>query len=307
MIKKFYITLILCLISITVTFGQKQNSYPVDSLRQKLSAFCDIFLKDPSPTIRLKAAQDSENLLISEIETRKADFFNLPLDSIFGITRLVSPDNKFLILNWATPQENGNHAYFGIIVYEDGNYTILKEGKIKKYLLDQEILEPDNWFGALYYKIILTTSRKQTYYTLLGWNGNSFSHNRKIVEVLSFPEPEKPQFGAKIFDEPPLSSRVIFTYNKNASMALKYEKQKYIPENKKKSVEEEVIVFDHLIPMGRNMGSSESQNVPSFVFDAYRWDKKMWIFISDIDARNHKQRPPRDNNKSKVEHNLFGN
>ena len=101
---------------------------------------------------------------------------NESFDYVFTLRHigiLKSPDNVFKIYNWNVSLNDGTYQYFGFIQY------FQKKSKqfliYKLYDKSDEIDRPEiahltnlNWFGALYYEIILKKSGKQNYYTLLG-------------------------------------------------------------------------------------------------------------------------------------------
>ncbi len=92
------------------------------------------------------------------------------------------------------------------------------------------VVDANFWFGATYYSIVPVQFKKETYYTLLGWNGATKMSNKKVVEILTF-ENNKPVFGKPIFDyrKKKNYSRLVYEFSNSATQTLRYvPKKKYL-------------------------------------------------------------------------------
>jgi hypothetical protein len=144
-------------------------------------------------------------------------------------------------------------------------YPLMDKSNQIKNVLDTTTTH-EHWFGALYYKIEAVTYKKKNYYTLLGWDGNTILSNKKVVESLFF-ENNIPMFGVPIFDlkdaryKKPLK-RMVFEFNNNASMVLRFETAKQI------LVQENVAP-----PRPQDYGHPETY-VPDGSYDFYKFNKK---------------------------------
>jgi hypothetical protein len=191
---------------------------------------------------------------------------------------LPSPDNIFRVITWNLALNSQNYRNYGVIqLNPDYIKTVKDTTNLRSYypLIDRSdyiknaldtTLSSEHWFGALYYKIIANTYKKQTYYTLIGWDGNTMMSNKKIVESLYF-ENNEPRFGASIFDlkdkrfKQPLK-RMIFEYNNSANMVLRYEPSKNI------------IVQENVAPTRPQDYGHPETYVPDGSYDFYKFNKK---------------------------------
>ena len=102
----------------------------------------------------LKSVYNKEFLGLLDTTLSAELSFYYPFDSLTQIARLMSPDNKFRIINWNIYKADGTYFYFGFLQTFDA--------KTKKYeyfkLLDKSatvknpetyVGEPDKWFGML--------------------------------------------------------------------------------------------------------------------------------------------------------------
>ena len=234
--------------------------------------------------------------------------FDYPFDSLITISRLEAPDHSFRIFTWNLPKSDGTYEHFGFIqsynkrrkkyqVFELDDHS----DELKDY--EHQTLYPDNWFGAHYYKMIYTHNKKKKYYTLLGWDGNNATSDKKIVDVLTFRSNGSPVFGASIFKNYGKKlKRVVFEYSQKASMLLNYDNQQYYVAKKKrfifrkkkkkndvkiKKIKSGMIVFDYLMPLDESLKGRYEYYVPSVEFvDAFVWIDGKWQYIHDVDARN---------------------
>jgi hypothetical protein len=229
--------------------------------------------------------------------------FDFGFDSLSFIGRLKSPDGAFRIFNWNIPFEDGTHKYFGFILVDQDQIEgkKIKKSKMKnknRYVLydltDQSdfirnpelsVLNCDKWFGCLYYKIIHTTNKGKSYYTLFGWDGNTPLSWKKVIEVMTFGRDGQPVFGEEAtFQVKKLTKRrVVFEFKAELVMTLKYE------EKPKKR-----IVFDVLVPEVHGADGMPQFMVNSGAYDTYEWKKGKWVYVSDADIRNNKDRRDKD-------------
>ncbi len=251
--------------------------------------------------IRYEANENFTKILSEALNTDKS--FEYPFDSLKSISRLVSPDKTFRIFNWGIPLSDGTYRYYGIIQSynkKEDRYCIYqlsnKSDKMESPETQQK-LTYDNWYGSLYYKLIIKKGNKK-HYILLGWDGSNTMSSKKIIEVLTFTPQGEPLFGYSVFNYLKYKnySRIIFEYSAKATMSLKYEKQYY-----KKHIKKYMIVFDHLIPLNSSMEGQHQFYVPETnIFDAFIFKNKKWTYYTDIDARN----PKNKTKKKAVKYNL---
>ncbi|MHC1707564.1 MAG: hypothetical protein AB9842_08590 [Bacteroidales bacterium] len=300
---------------------------------------CGLFISRISAQESIVQYEDSLKVIAREIQTGKDDFLKLnaserfsamllkaleiensfehPFDSLTSISRLTSEDQKIRIFTWTIAKNDGTFDFGGIL------QVSLKKSKINKvYKLDDhssDLLNPenlvlscDNWYGALYYRLIETSYNKHTYYTLLGWDGNNAFSRKKLIEVLTLSPSGKPQFGSSLFSKfPRKGKRIIFEYSANTSMTLNYSTQMLdvrIKKGKKRVLKKEVremIVFDRLAPVSASVEGIHQFYYPETnVLDGFIFENGRWIFVREVDARNDPRLSPVKQSK-KVEFELF--
>ena len=131
------------------------------------------------------------------------DSFLHEFDSLKNIGLINSPDNKIRIITWNLPYYDGTHKYFGFIQYKKSKKTVLtyelKDNSDRINTPEFAILNHTNWYGALYYKIIINKYKGNTYYTLLAADLNDILTKKKLVEILYFNRDNMPVFGKAVF------------------------------------------------------------------------------------------------------------
>jgi hypothetical protein len=201
--------------------------------------------------------------------------YNYPFDSVKAITILNAPDNKFRIMTWHVMNSDGSYRFYGAIQMNSPALKLLPLEDYSPMLKNPEDSVVDNrkWYGAQYYKIIAVNAATP-YYVLIGWKGNTDRSTKKVIDVISFKN-EKPVFGAAIFDgNGKTRRRVIFEYNRLASMILRY------------APAQTTIVFDHLSPPEPKMKDKFDTYGPDMTYSGYRLKEGRWTYVDNIDLRN---------------------
>ena len=215
-----------------------------------------------------------------ELALREDNSFDFPFDSLHNMGKILSPDNQLRIYTWNIPFADGTQLYTGFIQYyskTDKQYKVIKLTDKSDQITNPEnqILSPQNWYGALYYQIVPEKSNGTTYYTILGFDFNNLFTSKKIIDVFYFEDDVIPRFGKPIFNyENKLLCRVIFEFSARAIMSLNYN------ENKK------MIVFDHLSPSQPSYQGNYQFYGPDFSYDGLKFDDGKWNLQKDIDIRN---------------------
>jgi hypothetical protein len=267
-------------------------------------------------SVKYAASSQFTTLLLEALKLEGS--YDYPFDSLKTIARLMPVDKKFRIFNWNLPKDDGTYEYFGIIQLNNttgNNYKIiqLEDKSFDISTPETGIFTGDNWYGALYYKIIEKKYRQQTYYMLLGWDGNNRYTRKKIIEVLTFDTEQHPVFGAHIFkgNDYSQNTRIIFEYYAAAGMSLKYEKHGYNKVMKigrhtfTRKAHSDMIVFDRLVPLDESYTGQSILMVPSGgINDAFIFRKGCWGFTGDVDARNPETKEKK-RKKEVMEYDLF--
>lgn len=245
-------------------------------------------LQQLSHRILKEGTDDEKDSLNAEFKNRlqsiltNVKFFTYPFDELKTIARFTSADKQVRIINWHIPYSDGTFSYHAFVVKKNitenkVDVFELTDNKANLKNIETSTFKNTQWFGAHYYNLIEVKDGKQTYYTLLGWDGNNLLTNRKIIEVLYFNNNNEPLLGAPIFkSKQKQQKRYIFEYADEANFTLNYNEK------------EKCIIFDHLAPISSSLKDVKAYHVPDGSFDAFKLEKGKWIFISDYDARLEK-------------------
>ena len=101
---------------------------------------------------------------------QEPDAFSVNYDSLKQISVLNSPDEKLRIFTWNIMFQDMTNKFFGFIQYMNNDQYFLYELKDKTdYEKEKNKYNFHNqWFGAIYYKIIEKKHKGKTIYTLIG-------------------------------------------------------------------------------------------------------------------------------------------
>lgn len=251
-----------------------QFSHEITEKRDSLSTFSDNMLNAEKVSDRLIANEQLLTTLKELMEYESS--FDYSFDELKTISRLKSDDGKLKIFSWNVPIDRNEQKYYSIIQHlpEEGSYHFYVLRDIDTNFQDIINFRADvaNWPGALYLQIVEKHAAYKTYYTLLGWNGNSALTSIKLVDVLSFNKSGEPEFGEGIFKVgKEIQSRMIFEYAATNKMILEYRPDL------------DLIIFDHLSPPRTDLQGLYEYYGPDFSFDALQWSGRQWIYTPDVD------------------------
>jgi hypothetical protein len=220
---------------------------------------------------------DSLHQMLSRPESFDYDF-----DSLKYISKLRSNDKLLRIFTWNIAKSDGTYHHFGFL-----QYNLKDKKEVLLYSLidnsdsiadpENQTLNDQNWFGATYYQIIETQTKSDTYYTLLGWDGNNLYTNKKVIDLLYFNSSGKPRFGKNIFKAGRTKSkRIIFEYSRMASMMIRWDDDL------------KMIVFDHLAPASSIYQGNPMFYGPDLSYDAFEFIDDVWVYLPTIDYKKQK-------------------
>lgn len=283
-----FISIIFILIVSSGLFGQSSSDMEaLKKLEEQLITKLKEVRTFTERSDQIKPNNEFEELLRKALAYDGA--FVYPFDELGRMMGTIkSPDGAFRLFNWNL--EYGEHEeqkYHCLIMKKDprkNNFVIIElfdKSENASYQVEYEAKTEKTWYGALYYKIIPVERMGGTVYTLLGWDGNNMMSNKKIIETMQFNRTDKVKFGQAIFraEDDKSKRRVIFQYNKQSVMSLKYQ------ETKKTNM----IIFDHLSPTSPNLEGMKDWYVPDLSFDAYVLQNGKWQYVPDVDARTGKK------------------
>jgi len=255
-----------------------QNSQGFDSQISKL-VFAFVELKQNSSEVEIKSQAFYIDSLFSVVLSDENLFWYdySALNDFCSV--LESDDNQLRIISWNTYfNTTGEYFYFGYIQYYDKNkkkFSYFKLNDASAIITNPDIVEltANKWFGCIYYELITKKVKKNTYYTLLGWDGNNLLSTKKIVEVLNITS-RGPRFGYDFNLDGVSKKRIIFEYSKQVTMSLKWNEKK------------KMIIWDHLSPSEPKYNNMFQYYGPDFSNDGLVFRKKKWLFVSDISVNN---------------------
>ena len=271
---KKIISVTLLLISQNI-FAQKVSIKVLNEYEDTLSSIAHTMMFNKNEKIREEANNGFTTELLEILQYPNS--YNYPFDSLKTISILQPEDKKFKLFNWILRKDDGRIEYYGYIVLpskDNKKNKIIKLNNVSNNINENQIFKNDNWYGALYYKIICPKKKKNKYYTILGWDGNYEEKTQKIIDVIEINDKEA-IFGKDIFIKNENKTfRVLIDYNKNTSVSVNYD-------NDKKR-----IVFDNLVPLKESYKEYNAYFVPDGSFNCFQYKNGKWIFYEDVDVRN---------------------
>lgn len=223
---------------------------------------------------RLASSEEFEKLLIESFELEGV--FDYSFDSLPKVSKLKPEDEKFRIFNWNIPLDNDMHTYRLYLLFPEGEFIRFEDSRSLEYGDEKAELMPDQWYGALYYEVLPIKVERETYYTLIGWDGNDALTTKKVLDVLIIAK-RKASLGFPLFEKDgELLHRRVFEYAKDVIMNLKWLKPK------------EMIVFDRLEPRVQELEGNYAYYGPSTAFDGYSKEKDRWKLNEYIDMTRPK-------------------
>jgi hypothetical protein len=267
--KQFLFSFAMLLTSTTIVSGQEA----IVNQEVELASLLD----------SLRSAKDdaSREAWNTQFKTQMLQSLNEPSALIYPFSRLRtvgvidSPDKQMRIVCWNVEQQDGSQKYYAFVLKADerkGTHKVIELIDRSEILMPRtdEVLDANNWYGALYYKIIPVEKNNKTYYTLLGWDGATTASNIKLIDVLYFTG-NSLKLGAPIFkngDE--LKRRIYMEHSERATMTLNWD------------ADQQRIMFDHLSPETPTMEGFYEYYVPDLSYDAYVYNGTKWVLIEDV-------------------------
>ncbi len=271
----------------------KADLHKIKLLEDTLHLLSNTFTYDTLLDVRKKACY---TFIPHFVEALKLDnSFYFPFDSFETISLIYPPDSSFRIFTWQLVLPKGNFRYYGVIQMRSSKIKIfpLYDASDTMTYHSQRLLTSDNWYGAMYYNIIQKQVDGRSYYTLFGFEAADIITRRKVVDVLSFDNYGRPQFGEPFFffkqqedsshyARTDTLTRFFIEYNYNASTILNYDPQL------------EMIVFDHVAPPTDKAKGATFSYVPDGTYEGFKWANNRWNWVEKVFtfAINENDNPP---------------
>jgi hypothetical protein len=273
LLKAFYVLQSMKALTLLffILFSGIGRAQDVSDIEAQISNLQETLGGASSQDARLQASSEIKDLLHRAMEVE--GFYDYPFTSLSSVSTLKSPDGRFRFFNWSVPMDDGSHKYECLVLESSGKIIEFKDEIDLKPGEYDETLDPEEWYGAIYYYIHPVSQGKQDYYVLLGWDGASELTSKKVIDVLELSKKGEVSLGKKVFQfDDDLVSRRVFEYSNEVIMTLKYMDPK------------DALVFDDLQPTEPGLEGEYAFYGPSESHDAYQLNKKgLWDLIEGFD------------------------
>lgn len=241
-----------------------------------LAIFANQIIQGRSPEERFTADSQFTRHFVRALQIKNSFYY--PFDSLITIAKVTPADSTFKIFTWQLVINGEIIRQHGAIQMRtpDGSLKLFplidKSDKIVN--ISDTITSNLAWIGALYYKIIEEKAYGKNYYTLLGFDNNNLSSDRKIIEILTFKD-GRPVLGGPFFSfqdnglRQKSMARYIMEYKKNAAPRLTYDNDLHI------------ILYEHLIS---ETGEPQKKYtyIPDGDYEGLRWMNGKWVHIEKV-------------------------
>ena len=270
------LTLLQPLSAQTLKPGEKKSfQIREDSLRQ----FADNIVFAEEPQQRFRSDSFFVRMLVRALKLKNSFYY--PFDSLQTISKLYSPDSAFRIFTWQIKKDQYIYLQRGAIQMHtpDGSLKLIPLHDVSMFTSKarDSIRTPDNWIGAIYYRIILKTYNGKKIYTLLGFDDYSISSNKKWMEILTFNDRGEPVFGGP-----------YFSFKDDSAKNAKQNTVRFNIEYKKEAVttfnydpEMDMIVFDELTSESEEPEKKDTY-VPDGDFEGFKWQDGQWLHVPKV-------------------------
>ncbi len=224
-----------------------------------------------------KVAKNDSIIFILDGYSRSDSVFIHKFNNLRFLGQIESKDSRLKIITWNLLLKDTASRYYCYFINSSkpGNKVYkLAANYNKKPAVKDKIYTADDWYGALYYDLRPVKKDNQLYWVLLGIDYGNPAITRKIADVVRFTADDKIEFGKPWFKNgSEIHCREVLEYAFTAVVSLRF-------------LTDKMIVFDHLVPFSPEYQNNHEFYGPDFSYDAYRYEKGMWQFKSNIDVRN---------------------
>jgi hypothetical protein len=164
--------------------------------------------------------------------------------------------------------------------------------------IEYNLLNPNDWYGALYYNIKQFKAKKGTAYLLFGLDYYNFHNRRKVVDVLVIKD-DQVTFGAPVFVKdndgrrPIVKNRLMIEFAGDANVRMNYDEQL------------ELVVHDNLIAVDNRISQMQSA-YPDGSYVGYEYKKGEWNYKEKLFHQKLDEAPTPEPILNKRNRNIFG-
>lgn len=234
-----------------------------------------LVITDSLPDERFAACKKMITTLVKTLKTENS--FHYPFERLKTVSILYPPDSTFRIFTWQLYVDVDDYRYYGAIQMNTKDLKLIPliDRSAEVDAVENDILQPDKWYGALYYNIRQFDTSVGRKYLLFGFDGFSFFNKRKLIDVLNLQD-GKATFGAPVFVEEDsitgattVRNRIMKEYSAEASVRLNYD-EAY-----------NMIIFDHLTAMAGTSGQGMAM-VPDGTYEGFIFQNGRWQWVDKI-------------------------
>jgi hypothetical protein len=274
--------------SISAVFAQKTPKMPnikpkdfekLSVLEDSMANLAAIAVWDTATgkdEIRRKAGEQL-NLVFTEALKINGSF-GYGFEKLQNVSIQYPTDKSFRVITFQTFINRNEFKYFGYVQYNQtkSKYFVLKDQSASLLTAENEVLNPDKWFGCVYYKLKEFKSQEGMKYLLFGFNAKDDYEKVKLCDVLTL-KGNKISFGAPVFVTKPqefkkqtVTKRLIQIYSAEAAMRFNYDEDMAM------------IVYDHLMPGTSRNPDIPYVQVPDGTYEAFVFKKGLWEYIEQL-------------------------
>lgn len=211
--------------------------------------------------------------------------FDYKFDRLKSVSIQYAPDSTFRIFTWQLMVNPVDYRYFGVIQMNTKEVQLIPLADRSSTVenVQESILSPNEWYGALYYNIKKVEQGGKPYYLLFGYDAYSNRDRRKVLDVLHFEAPGEASFGAPIIptEMGNYINRLVLEYFGESSVRLNYDEAL------------ESIVYDHLIEIPGKGGQGLIM-VPDGSYQAIKLENDKLVFVDKLFNNQSVEEAPRE-------------
>jgi hypothetical protein len=287
-LKKYFIFLLSagCLVSVAgsgQTVSEKHfttfDKVKLEKQQDSLAPMAYEIVNAPEANQRFRADSFFIRMFVRSLKIPNSFYY--PFDSLQTISKLYAPDSSFRIFTWQIKKDEYVYFQRGAIQMrtEDGSLKLFPLHDFSNFTAKpaDSVRNPNNWIGAIYYRIIQKKFNGKNIYTLLGFDDFTINSNKKWMEVLTFNEQGQPVFGGP-----------YFSFKNDSAGANKKQVMRFFIEYKKEAVTSfnydttlKMIIYDHLISESDEPDRKETF-VPDGDYEGFTWQDGQWLHVPKV-------------------------
>ncbi|MDZ7880077.1 MAG: hypothetical protein U5L45_20535 [Saprospiraceae bacterium] len=204
--------------------------------------------------------------------------FAYPFSKIENISIQQPKDGTLRVFTWQLCIDKDNYQYFGFVQLNRPKPIVIE---LTNNIADipkpeKEFLQPDSWFGCVYYNVKEFKTREGMKYLLFGYNANNADEHIKVCDVLVL-RGANVRFGSPVFEVADIAgrkrerlNRLVLTYSADVVVRLNFD------------TEMNCIVHDHLETMASKNPTIPFTYVPDGTYEAFELKKEVWEHLDKV-------------------------